>query len=158
MLCMATSARTSVVYGRSFKRKTVIPLKDRPNKEGLTPIGAAALNGHVDIVKYLVKIGAELDKADNEGNTPLYGAAYSGQLGSVRALVEVSLYSTPTTNDTKQTTNNKQQTTNNKQQTTNNNRKNPKSAFLAQPSFGQKPSLSKTMVRPSWLPVLSRSL
>ena len=42
----------------------------------------------MDIVKYLVKIGAELDKSDYEGTTPLYGAAYSGQLDSVRALVE----------------------------------------------------------------------
>jgi hypothetical protein len=58
------------------EKKKIIPLKDRPNHDGLTPIGAAARNGHVEIVRYLVKVGAVLDKPDSDGHTPLYEAAY----------------------------------------------------------------------------------
>jgi len=72
------------------KKKLVVHIKDKSNVDGLTPIGAAARNGHVDIVRYLIKIGAQLDKADNDGSTPLYEASACGQLEAVIALVEAA--------------------------------------------------------------------
>ena len=51
--------------------------------------GIAAQNGHLDVVRHLVEAGADKDKADNQGTTPLYVAAQNGHLDVVHHLVEV---------------------------------------------------------------------
>ena len=38
----------------------------------------AAQNGHLDIVRFLVEVGAAKDQADNDGTTPLLVAAQNG--------------------------------------------------------------------------------
>ena len=41
--------------------------KDKVDEDGRT-----AYNGHVDVVKLLIGMNADMDKADNGGRTPLY--------------------------------------------------------------------------------------
>ena len=36
-----------------------------------TPLHVAVENGHVNIVKHLLKVGADVDKEDSSGRTPL---------------------------------------------------------------------------------------
>ncbi len=54
---------------------------------GLTPFSCAASNGHVEIVRSLLDVGAELDVSKPERN-PLFGAIYGGHLEIVKLLVE----------------------------------------------------------------------
>ena len=49
----------------------------------------AANKGHLDVVRYLVEVGADKDHAQNQGATPSYIAAENGQLDVVHHLVEV---------------------------------------------------------------------
>jgi ankyrin repeat protein len=49
----------------------------------------AAQNGHLDVVRHLVEVGADKDQAQNQGATPLFIAAQNGHLDVVRHLVEV---------------------------------------------------------------------
>ena len=57
--------------------------------QGATPLFIAAQNGHLDVVRHLVEVGADKDKARDDGATPLYIAAENGHLDVVRHLVEV---------------------------------------------------------------------
>ena len=47
------------------------------------------MNGHLDVVRHLVEVGADKDLALNNGATPLFIAAENGHLDVVRHLVEV---------------------------------------------------------------------
>ena len=47
------------------------------------------INGHLDVVRHLVEVGADKDQAENSGETPLFIAAQNGQLEVVRHLVAV---------------------------------------------------------------------
>ena len=49
----------------------------------------AAENGHLDVVRHLVEVGADKDKAMDTGATPLFIAAENGHLDVVLHLVEV---------------------------------------------------------------------
>jgi uncharacterized protein len=51
------------------------------------PLNEAATAGHVDIAKYLLSCGAELDVSDPRSN-PLFGAIMSGNLEIVKLLIE----------------------------------------------------------------------
>jgi ankyrin repeat protein len=54
------------------------------NKIGYTPLHRAAINGHLDVVKYLVEEkGADVKAAYNDGRTPLHRTAGSGNLDVV---------------------------------------------------------------------------
>ena len=46
-------------------------------------------NGHLDVVRHLVEVGADKDQAQNQGATPLFIAAENGHLDVVRHLVDV---------------------------------------------------------------------
>ena len=48
----------------------------------------AARNGHLDVVRHLVEVGADKDLALNNGATPLFVAARNGHLDVVRHLVK----------------------------------------------------------------------
>ena len=63
--------------------------KIKQMNSGKTPLYLAAGNGHLDVVRHLVEVGADKDRAENEGATPLYVAAQNGHLDVVRHLVEV---------------------------------------------------------------------
>jgi ankyrin repeat protein len=49
---------------------------------------AAADEGHLDVVKYLISLGAHVNVGDNRGWTPLHMAAFFGHLSIVQFLVQ----------------------------------------------------------------------
>jgi hypothetical protein len=62
---------------------------DFKGQSGFTPLNAAARNGHLEIVKYLVEHGADIDKSDNSRDkTPLLAASFKGHFDIVKYLVE----------------------------------------------------------------------
>ncbi|KAF4465935.1 palmitoyltransferase akr1 [Fusarium albosuccineum] len=58
------------------------------DEQGQTLLHVAAHEGHVDIVDFLLRCGANLDARDSHGNTPLHCAVVSGQEKIVQALVD----------------------------------------------------------------------
>lgn len=57
------------------------------NEQGQTLLHVAAHEGHVEIVDFLLRCGANLDARDRHGNTPLHCAVVSGREKIVQALV-----------------------------------------------------------------------
>ena len=55
---------------------------------GRTVLIIAADNEHLDIIRYLVEQGADVEKVDDEGNTPLIYASDHGHLEAVQYLLE----------------------------------------------------------------------
>ena len=67
----------------------ITPFQFKCDKHGRTPVYAASLNGHLDVVRYLVeKWSLQKDKAARDGSTPLIIASKYGHLGVVRYLLE----------------------------------------------------------------------
>ena len=56
-----------------------------------TPLHIATFYGHIDIIKYLVECGADIETKDNDGNTPLYSSSYKGRLDVVKYLISVGV-------------------------------------------------------------------
>jgi ankyrin repeat protein len=57
---------------------------------GCTPVFFAARDGHVDCVRALAELGADLDKPDHQHNiTPVAAAAFRGHVDCVGALAEL---------------------------------------------------------------------
>jgi ankyrin repeat protein len=56
--------------------------------DGATPVQVASWNGHLSLVRYLVKNGADVKKADAKGVSPLYVAAQNGNLEIVQCLLK----------------------------------------------------------------------
>ena len=57
----------------------------KPSAVGWTALHYAAINGDVELVKYLIKYGADVNKATGEGSTPIYLA----QLGKHEEIVKL---------------------------------------------------------------------
>lgn len=57
-----------------------------PNKE--TPLHAAAMGGHCDMVRLLLELGGDLNAVDDVGNTPLHIAARNNKYKVARLLVQ----------------------------------------------------------------------
>lgn len=55
---------------------------------GETPLTAAAQNGRVDVVRYLLEHGAKINQPDGFGDTAIINACFSGDLSLVELLVE----------------------------------------------------------------------
>lgn len=58
----------------------------RKNATGWTAIHYATVNGDIDLVKYLIKHGANINKATSEGSSPLYLAKLGGHDDVVKIL------------------------------------------------------------------------
>ena len=56
--------------------------------EGCTSLWTAAANGHLEVVKILLKENADVDGRNLSNSTPMMAAAYDGRLDIVRCLVE----------------------------------------------------------------------
>jgi len=54
---------------------------------GETPLTAAAQNGRVDVVRYLLEHGAQINQPDGFGDTAVINACFSGDLSLVELLV-----------------------------------------------------------------------
>jgi ankyrin repeat protein len=54
---------------------------------GITALYAAAINGHDEIVEFLLSQGADIDVRLNDGETPLMAAVWNGQVGTVALLI-----------------------------------------------------------------------
>ena len=70
------------VVKRNLESGVKPDIKD-PN--GYTPIHAAASYGHIELLRYLVAQGGDINVQDNEGDTPLH---HVEDVASARALVE----------------------------------------------------------------------
>ena len=58
------------------------------DKDGVTPLNIASQNGHLDIVKLLIKSGGLVNQARNTDDTPLYIASECGHLEIVILFIE----------------------------------------------------------------------
>ena len=56
---------------------------------GATPLFVAAQNGHETMVRALIEMGADVNKAMDDGVPPLLIAAYNGHEAVVRALIDL---------------------------------------------------------------------
>ena len=63
----ASSSSSSAAENDARKVKV-----NKANDDGATPLYAAALGGHLAIVRELVSSGADLNQATNDGRTPLF--------------------------------------------------------------------------------------
>lgn len=58
------------------------------NDEGITALHNAICAGHIEIVKFLVEFGCDVNAQDSDGWTPLHCAASCNNLTMVKFLVE----------------------------------------------------------------------
>lgn len=59
----------------------------RRKKDGYTAIFAAALEGHIDVVKVLLNNGVDINSKSNDGETPLRAAIGNGRIAMVTELL-----------------------------------------------------------------------
>ena len=90
--------KTAIKNNNSKKVKELIDNKtveekihfiDTPiNSSQDTPLNIAAMFNNIDIVKLLVKAGADLDKANDDDETPLHSAVHLGNIKIVKILID----------------------------------------------------------------------
>jgi acyl-CoA-binding protein len=86
MVCELASIGNLDAFSELYQRNSnIINVKD---KEGMSPLHWAADRGHIEVVRFLLSHGADIDAQDNCGNTPLHIAAMSDQKEIVRLLLD----------------------------------------------------------------------
>ena len=65
----------------------------------MTPVAAAAGGGHLEVVRYLAKLGAPIDASDSLGRTPLYDAVRGGHRDTVDFLLREGANASAQTTD-----------------------------------------------------------
>lgn len=68
---------------------------NQPNEDGITPLHAAAFEGHCAVARMLIEKGADLDPVDNKGLTPTQHATKKGHHPFVHLLAEQSARGSP---------------------------------------------------------------
>ena len=63
-------------------------LNEKDPVSGASPLIIAAVFGQIEVVRALIKAGADVNSRNNEGSTPLITAAVFGQIEVARALIE----------------------------------------------------------------------
>lgn len=58
------------------------------SKVGRTPLHNAANNGHIEVVKHLIKKEADVNVVDKYGRSPLHDAAKHGHIEVVEVLLK----------------------------------------------------------------------
>ena len=66
-------------------------LEELRTKDGDNLLLQAVKNGSIDVVRYLLSIGAEVDVADSQGNTPIDIAVSMGDIAIVNSIAEMQL-------------------------------------------------------------------
>ncbi len=61
---------------------------DGRDRNGMSAFMYAAQNGHVEVMKLLLQLGATVDSKDNQGGTALIDAASSGHVEAVKLLLD----------------------------------------------------------------------
>ncbi|KAK0554212.1 hypothetical protein OC845_000831 [Tilletia horrida] len=69
-------------------------LRSKSTSEGRTALHWAAIKGHDQVIRLLLKLGAHVDALDNSNTTPLHFASAWGHLNSVQLLKQVGANST----------------------------------------------------------------
>tara|TARA_B100000029_G_scaffold102299_1_gene92655 strand:- start:203 stop:2437 length:2235 start_codon:yes stop_codon:yes gene_type:complete len=80
----AKAGKTGALKNQLAKR----PDLSRLDSKGISPLGWAALGGHVDATRLLIEAGADVNQKNRDGSTPLHGAAFLGRIEVVQALLE----------------------------------------------------------------------
>ena len=71
------------------------------DKDGKTPLSLAAEHGCIEVVKYLVSIGANVEAKDKYGKTPLLLASYYDHLDVIKYLISIGANKDAIDNDGK---------------------------------------------------------
>ncbi|ETB57793.1 hypothetical protein YYC_04608 [Plasmodium yoelii 17X] len=66
-------------------------LINEKNRDGLTPLHYACDRGFLDIVKFLIKAGANINEEDSFGDSVLHIAAYSGKMEIIKFLINAGV-------------------------------------------------------------------
>mmetsp|Transcript_324 Transcript_324/g.817 ORF Transcript_324/g.817 Transcript_324/m.817 type:complete len:236 (-) Transcript_324:33-740(-) len=61
-------------------------------EDGLTGLHYSALNGHCEIVKFLIEKGCDVNCTDDYDRTPMHWAAYNGQVEAGKILLEAGAH------------------------------------------------------------------
>lgn len=68
--------------------KQVLIDVNKATTNGLTPLILASGKGHIEVVRYLIELGAQQDLKQNLGKTALHGACANGRLDVVKELLK----------------------------------------------------------------------
>ena len=76
---------------RTFGEKLDFVLEELRTKDGNNLLLQAVKNGSIDVVRYLLSIGAEVDVADSSGDTPIDIAVSLGDITMVNSIAEMQV-------------------------------------------------------------------
>ena len=67
---------------------TIVSQNSGKDTHSATALLAATLGGHTKVIKYLVSLGADVNKCTHTGSTPLRAASYHGFIDIMKCLIE----------------------------------------------------------------------
>ena len=77
-----------IEYVKHLINNTDVNIDSAPYPTENTPLNYATIYNNLDIVKLLVKAGANLEIVNEDGETPLYNAALHGNIEIVKFLID----------------------------------------------------------------------